>query len=144
MNKKQINLSTQYMLKSFIILLMLILYMASRENFGFSYYEPVVSKLYYGCLLLYGLIGLIWKNEEIDESAERILGKVSGICLNAATLGLIILALFVAAPMFKGLFISRDLIGLLLFILLFLITALKSILFYVFDRRGLYNGSIKH
>jgi uncharacterized membrane protein YiaA len=135
--KKKINLVTQYGLKALLILGILILYVASRENFGFKQYEPIISKLYYIGLIFYGLIGLIRKDEKVDESAERILGKVNQICLNVAISGLVILMILVGAPMYKEVNLSRDMIGLLMLILLFIITSLKPILFHHFDRKGL-------
>lgn len=137
MEKKKINLVTQYGLKALLILGILILYVASRENFGFKQYEPIISKLYYIGLIFYGLIGLIRKDEKVDESAERILGKVNQICLNVAISGLVILMILVGAPMYKEVNLSRDMIGLLMLILLFIITSLKPILFHHFDRKGL-------
>lgn len=137
MEKKKINLVTQYGLKALLILEILTLYVASRENFGFKQYEPIISKLYYIGLIFYGLIGLIRKDEKVDESAERILGKVNQICLNVAISGLVILMILVGAPMYKEVNLSRDMIGLLMLILLFIITSLKPILFHHFDRKGL-------
>ncbi|CAK7019791.1 hypothetical protein ACF3M2_05285 [Tissierella carlieri] len=137
MEKKKINLVTQYGLKALLILGILTLYVASRENFGFKQYEPIISKLYYIGLIFYGLIGLIRKDEKVDESAERILGKVNQICLNVAISGLVILMILVGAPMYKEVNLSRDMIGLLMLILLFIITSLKPILFHHFDRKGL-------
>lgn len=137
MEKKKINLVTQYTLKALLILGILTLYVASRENFGFKQYEPIISKLYYIGLIFYGLIGLIRKDEKVDESAERILGKVNQICLNVAISGLVILMILVGAPMYKEVNLSRDMIGLLMLILLFIITSLKPILFHHFDRKGL-------
>lgn len=137
MEKKKINLVTQYALKSLIIFGILLLYITSRENFGYKQYEPIISKLYYIGLILYGVIGLVRKNEKTDESAERILGRVNQICLNVATVGIIILIILVGAPMYKGINLPRDMIGLFMLILLFIITSLKPVLFYYFDRKGL-------
>ncbi|MCQ4925382.1 hypothetical protein NE686_19920 [Tissierella carlieri] len=136
MEKKKINLVTQYTLKSLLILGILILYVVSRENFGFKQYEPIISKFYYIGLIFYGLIGLIRKEEKIDESAERILGRVNQICLNVTITGLIILMILVGAPMYKEVNLSRDMIGLFMLILLFIITSLKPVLFHHFDRKG--------
>ena len=137
MKKKKISLVVQYSLQALIVFGILTIYIVSREDFGFKQYEPVISKLYYFGLVLYVFIGLIRQNEKTDESAERILGKVNQICLNTATVGLIILMILVGAPMYKEVNLSRDTIGLFMLILLFIITSLKSVLFYYFDRKGL-------
>lgn len=137
MKKKKISLVVQYSLQALIVFGILTVYIVSREDFGFKQYEPIISKFYYLGLVLYGSIGLIRQNEKTDESAEKILGKVNGICLNTATVGLIILMLIVGAPMYKEVNLSRDTIGLFMLILLFIITSLKSVLFYYFDRKGL-------
>ena len=137
MSRKKINLVTQYSLKAFLVLFILILYIVSRESFGFHQYENIFSKIYNTTLIFYGSIGIIRKNEKIDESAERILGKVTEICLNVSIAGLILLVILVAAPMYKKISLSRDMIGLLILSLLFIVTSLKSILFYYFDRKGL-------
>lgn len=39
--------------------------------------------------------------------------------------------------MYKGINLPRDMIGLFMLILLFIITSLKPVLFYYFDRKGL-------
>ncbi len=137
MKKKKISLVVQYSLQALIVFGILTVYIVSREDFGFKQYEPIISKFYYLGLVLYGFIGLIRQNEKTDESAEKILGKVNQICLNTATVGLIILMLIVGAPMYKEVNLSRDTIGLFMLILLFIITSLKSVLFYYFDRKGL-------
>lgn len=137
MKKKKISLVVQYSLQALIVFGILTVYIVSREDFGFKQYEPIISKFYYLGLVLYGFIGLIRQNEKTDESAEIILGKVNQICLNTATVGLIILMLIVGAPMYKEVNLSRDTIGLFMLILLFIITSLKSVLFYYFDRKGL-------
>ena len=137
MKKKKISLVVQYSLQALIVFGILTVYIVSREDFGFKQYEPIISKFYYLGLVLYGFIGLIRLNEKTDESAEKILGKVNQICLNTATVGLIILMLIVGAPMYKEVNLSRDTIGLFMLILLFIITSLKSVLFYYFDRKGL-------
>ncbi|MSU01189.1 hypothetical protein [Tissierella pigra] len=136
MKKKKLSLVTQYSLQAVIIFGILALYIASRENFGFKQYEPIISKLYYLGLIAYAVIGLLRKNEKTDESAERILGKVNHICINITTIGLFILIILVASPMFKEIEISRDTIGLFTLILLLIITGIKPILFQYYDRKG--------
>ncbi|MBU5436707.1 hypothetical protein KQI42_01735 [Tissierella sp. MSJ-40] len=114
----------------------MILYIVSRENFGFRQYENIISKIYYTALVLYGLVGLI-KQEKVDELVERILSKVNKICMIVADIGLILLIILVAASDFKRIYITRDMIGLLMLLLLFTIASLKPVLFYYFDKKGL-------
>lgn len=137
MEKKKISLAVQYSMQALMIFGLLSLYVVSRENFGFKQYEPIISRLYYMGLILFALMGLIRRNEKVDESAEKVLGKVTSICLQVATLGLIILVILSGSPFYKEIKLSRDIIGLLILGLLFIITSLKPILFYYFDRKGL-------
>ncbi|WP_313756746.1 hypothetical protein [Tissierella sp.] len=87
MSSKKINLSTQYVLKALIVFMILVLYIVNIEEFGFKEYKPIISRIYSIGLLSYYIIGLIRKNEEIDESAEKILSKVNKICLNMTLAG---------------------------------------------------------
>lgn len=137
MSKKKFSLASQYAYYAILVFMILTIYIASREDFGFKEYEPIISKLYYIGLILFTIIGLIKPKEKTDESAEKVLGKVNQICLNVAILGLILLTLLVGAPMYKEVNLSRDIIGLFMLILLAIITSLKLILFHYFDRKGL-------
>lgn len=137
MSKKKFSLASQYAYYAILVFMILTIYIASREDFGFKEYEPIISKLYYIGLILLTIIGLIKPKEKTDESAEKVLGKVNQICLNVAILGLILLMLLVGAPMYKEVNLSRDIIGLFMLILLAIITSLKLILFHYFDRKGL-------
>ncbi|MBU5257569.1 hypothetical protein [Tissierella praeacuta] len=137
MSSKKINLSTQYVLKALIVFMILVLYIVSRENSAFKEYKPIISRIYNIGLLSYGIIGLIRKNEEIDESAEKILSKVNKICLNTSIAGLIFLSILLGAPMYREIVIPRDTIGLLMLIMLFIIVSLRAVLFYYYDRKGL-------
>lgn len=137
MSKKKISLASQYAYNVISVFMILAIYAVSRESFGFKQYEPIISKFYYIGLILFAIIGLIRQKEKTDESAEKILGKINQICLNLAILGLIILILLVGAPMYKEVNLSRDMIGLFMLILLFIITSLKLALFHYFDRKGL-------
>lgn len=143
MEKKKLSLVTQYSLQALIIFGILAIYIASRENFGFKQYEPIISKLYYLGLMAYAVIGLLRKNEKTDESAERILGKVNHICVNITTIGLFVLIVLIASPMFKEIELSRDTIGLFTLILLLIITGIKPILFHYYDRKGPQDGYLK-
>ncbi len=136
MGKKKISLSAQYAMKALVVFLILIVYIASRENFGFKQYESIISKIYYSALVIYGFTGLI-KQEKPDELAEKILSKANEICVTVVDIGLILLMILVGAPAFKKIDISRDMIGLLILLLLFVTTSLKSFLFYYFNREGL-------
>lgn len=137
MTKKKISLASQYSYNVILVFMILAIYTVSRESFGFKQYEPIISKFYYIGLIFFAIIGLIFRSEKTDESAERVLGKVNQICLNVAILGLILLMLLVGAPMYKEVNLSRDVIGLFMLILLAIITSLKLILFHYFDRKGL-------
>lgn len=123
-------------MKALVVFLILIVYIASRENFGFKQYESIISKIYYSALVIYGFTGLI-KQEKPDELAEKILSKANEICVTVVDIGLILLMILVGAPAFKKIDISRDMIGLLILLLLFVTTSLKSFLFYYFNREGL-------
>lgn len=136
LGKKKISLSAQYAMKALVVFLILIVYIASRENFGFKQYESIISKIYYSALVIYGFTGLI-KQEKPDELAEKILSKANEICVTVVDIGLILLMILVGAPAFKKIDISRDMIGLLILLLLFVTTSLKSFLFYYFNREGL-------
>ncbi|HAE92747.1 MAG TPA: hypothetical protein DCG60_08930 [Tissierella sp.] len=137
MSSKKINLSTQYVLKALIVFMILILYIVNIEEFGFKEYKSIISRIYNIGLLSYYIIGLIRKNEEIDESAEKILSKVNKICLNMTLAGWIFLFLLLGEPIYNEIVIPRDTIGLIMLIILFIIVSLRAILFYYYDRKGL-------
>lgn len=136
MRINKIKLASQLFFKSLVVFLILVLYIVSRANFGFNQYHNIISKIYYSVLVLYGLTGFI-KQEKVDELAEKILYKVNNIVLVVVNIGLFLLAILVAAPMYSNVNVTRDVIGLLILILLFIITTLKASLFYYYNRKGL-------
>jgi hypothetical protein len=136
MEVKKVKLSQQYFVNMLIFLFVLLAFVVSRVSSIPQGHQKIFSWIYYIAMLLFGVSGLL-KQEAVDESAEKVLGKVNRIIWIVIRAGLLLLAVIVGAPGLKEITMTRDTICFMILLFLFIVTFLKYILFVYFDRKGL-------
>ncbi|ERI93661.1 hypothetical protein HMPREF1982_01424 [Clostridiales bacterium oral taxon 876 str. F0540] len=143
MRAKTVRLSHQYFINMMIFFLVGLVFTVTKANVIPQEYKSAFMWVYYAALALCGFTS-IFKQEKVDESAEKALSKVYRIIWNVVLVGLLMLAVVVGAPGFQEkVKLTRDNISLIIFVFLFLITFLKYILFVYYDRKGLRDAGIK-
>ncbi|MBL4934324.1 hypothetical protein JK636_00980 [Clostridium sp. YIM B02515] len=143
MRTKTVRLSHQYFINMMIFFLVALVFIVSKANIIPQEYKSIFMWIYYAALVLCGFTG-VFRQEKVDESAEKALGKVYRIIWNVVLIGLLILAVVIGAPGFQErIKLTRDNICLIILIFLFFITFLRYTLFVYYDRRGLKDAGAK-
>lgn len=136
MENKKVNLANQYLFKAVIMLMVLIVFITSILSNIPNEIQKGITAVSYIIMLLCGISGF-WKQEKVDESAEKALGKIHGIIYVFSIVVLTIIACIIGSPFFQNYMITRQHITIIILIFLSVITFLKTILFVYYNRKGI-------
>jgi len=141
--KKKVSLSTQLFINIVPMFAILMLYIINKYKIMGIGNSSLTITIYNFTLLLVAISGFM-PSELSDEFARVIFAKADRICIRTVKIVILLLIVFLGAPMFKDIPLDRIDIGALLCVFLVGLTALRAILFYIYNKRGIQVGCFKN
>lgn len=136
MREKKLNIKRQLFLESIPWVVVFGVNIVDNFNLASSDINKILGVGAWIVLAITFFISLKEK-EAIDESAQLILGKVDGICLQIVIATLLISSITIGVIRVNSGFLSMNLIGSFLGGIAFIILFLRAILFSYYDKKGI-------
>lgn len=136
MREKKLNIKRQLFLESIPWVVVFGVNIVDNFNLASSNINKILGVGAWIVLAITFFISLKEK-EAIDESAQLILGKVDGICLQIVIATLLISSITIGVIRVNSGFLSMNLIGSFLGGIAFIILFLRAILFSYYDKKGI-------